>query len=116
MGAAADEVPPWPGNLPVPAPAVVHLPPLPAEVQDGDGQPVTVSGRGLVQGHPRAISVAGGPWTAIDAWAGPWPAEERWWDPAASRRRARFQLSLVDGTAHLVVLEGGCWQVAASYD
>jgi protein ImuB len=116
MGAAADEVPPWPGNLPVPAPAVVHLPPLPAEVQDGDGQPVTVSGRGLVQGHPRAISVAGGPWTAIDAWAGPWPAEERWWDPAASRRRARFQLSLVDGTAHLVVLEGGRWQVAASYD
>jgi protein ImuB len=116
LGAAAYEVPPWPGSLPAPAPAVVHLPPLPAEVQDSDGQPVTVSGRGLVEGIPATVSVAGGPWTAIDGWAGPWPAEERWWDPAASRRRARFQLSLVDGTAHLVVLEGGRWQVAATYD
>jgi protein ImuB len=49
-------------------------------------------------------------------WAGPWPADERWWDPAAARRRARLQVLLDDGTAHLLVLEHGRWHLEATYD
>jgi protein ImuB len=53
---------------------------------------------------------------AITGWAGPWPADERWWDPAAARRRARLQVLLDDGTAHLLVLERGQWHLEATYD
>jgi protein ImuB len=52
----------------------------------------------------------------VVTWAGPWPAEERWWDAVASRRRARLQVCLDDGTAHLVVLESSRWRVEATYD
>jgi protein ImuB len=116
MGAAANEVPPWPGHLPLPAPAVVYLPPLAVEVRDGSQQPVTVTARGLLSGGPVAVSMAGGPWIDVAAWAGPWPAEERWWDTVSARRRARLQICLEDGTAHLVARESGRWQVEATYD
>jgi protein ImuB len=49
-------------------------------------------------------------------WSGPWPADERWWDPAAARRRARLQVLLDDGTAHLLVIEQGRWRLEATYD
>ena len=52
----------------------------------------------------------------VTAWAGPWPADERWWDPAAHRRRARIQVVLADGCAHLLSLEAGSWSVEATYD
>ena len=35
---------PWPGQIPAPAPVVVHPAPLPAELVDPDGEPVSVSG------------------------------------------------------------------------
>src|SRR3954447_12024329 len=35
------ESPPWPGRVPAPAPATVHVDPVPAEVVDTDRQPVT---------------------------------------------------------------------------
>jgi protein ImuB len=108
--------PPWPGHLPPPAPAVVHPRPLAAEVCDATQRPIAVTARGLLSGAPAAVSVAGGPWMDVVTWAGPWPAEERWWDAAASRRRARLQVCLDDGTAHLVVLESGRWRVEATYD
>ena len=66
--------------------------------------------------RPPAMSVAGGPWAPVVGWAGPWPVDERWWDPAAARRRARFQVVTDDGTAHLLALEGGRWWVEATYD
>jgi protein ImuB len=116
MGAAAGEVPPWPGRLPAPAPAVVYPTLLAAGVRDGTEQPVTVTARGLLSAAPAAVSVAGGPWVDVAAWAGPWPAEERWWDTAASRRRARLQVGLEDGTAHLIARESGRWWVEAVYD
>ena len=116
MGAAAGETPPWPGCLPGSMPAVVHPDPRPAEVCDAEGQVVGVSARGLVSGAPARMSLAGGPWVDVVAWAGPWLAEERWWDPVACRRRARFQVQLTNGSAHLVMLEGGRWQVEATYD
>ncbi|MGI5216015.1 DNA polymerase Y family protein [Plantactinospora sp. CA-290183] len=132
--------PPWPGRLPPPAPAVVLPAPLPAAVFDAAGEPVRVSARLEVSapparleiGTPGAAGAAGSdrpattggpdrPGTAagsaeIVAWAGPWPVDERWWAPAEARRRARFQVSLADGTALLLSLGAGHWSVEAVYD
>ncbi len=109
-------VSPWPGRLPTPAPAWIHVTPSSAELVDGAGQPVAVSGRGELSAPPSCLSVAGGPWTEVMVWAGPWPLEERWWDSASGRRRARLQVVTADGQARLVVLEHGHWHVAATYD
>ena len=78
---------PWPGQIPPPAPAIVYPAPLPAELADADGDPVAVSGRGLLTATPGRLSVDRGPWTAVTAWAGPWPSDERWW--SRSRRQER---------------------------
>lgn len=116
VGPRVSEVPVWPGRVPNPAPALVHrVPPL-AEVADHDGQPVGVSGRGLLTAQPSRISIAGGPWVAIETWAGPWPADLRWWDPTVRRRLARLQVVTVAGAAYLLVLESGRWAIEATYD
>lgn len=107
--------PPWPGRVPAPSPATVFAPPLTAEVVNEVGAPVGVTGRGAVTAAPVRVSVDGGRWADVEAWAGPWPADERWWDPAARRRRARFQVVAGDG-AWLLALEGGRWWAEASYD
>jgi len=116
MGAAAGEIPPWPGHLPLPAPAVVHPRPIAAELRDGEDRLVAVSARGELSSTPVSLARDGGRPRLVTAWAGPWPAEERWWDTGSSRRRARIQLRLDDHTAHLAVLEGTRWWVEASYD
>lgn len=103
--------PPWPGRLPAPSPALVHAAPPAADVLDADGEAVGVTGRGLVTAEP--VRVGSSP---VVAWAGPWAADERWWDPASARRRARVQVVLADGTAHLLCLEAGRWTVEATYD
>jgi hypothetical protein len=105
---------PWPGQIPPPAPAIVHTPPLGAEVVDDAGEPVVVSGRGLLTATPGRLSVGGGPWTAVTAWAGPWPAEERWWS-RARRRTARMQVVLAGQDARLLLTEQGRWWVEATY-
>ena len=90
-------------------------PPLWAQVVDDAGEPVVVSGRGLLTATPGRLSVAGGPWTAVTAWAGPWPAEERWWS-RARRRTARMQVVLAGEDARLLLtLEQGRWWVEATY-
>jgi protein ImuB len=106
---------PWPGHVPAPSPATVHARPVPAEVIDGQGNAVGVSGRSVLTAEPAELSMHGGPWLPVEAWAGPWPAEERWWDPEAARRRARFQM-VAGGRAVLLALEGSRWWVEASYD
>jgi hypothetical protein len=80
---------PWPGALPAPSPAWVHHDPVPAELVDGEDEPVTVSGRGVLSAAPARLSVDGDPWLEVVAWAGPWPLEERWWDTARRRRRSQ---------------------------
>ena len=112
--AAGIEIPTWPGQLPGAAPAVVHVPPLGAEVHDAAGGAVGVSGRGVLSAPPATVAVAGGPWQPVEAWAGPWPVEERWWD--AGRRRARLQVAVAGGAAHLLAREVGRWWVEATYD
>ncbi|MDQ1675522.1 MAG: protein ImuB [Actinomycetota bacterium] len=119
---------PWPGRLPTPAPATVLPEPLAADVRDASGTPVGVTGRHAVTAPPAELGI-GGKRRPVLAWAGPWPADERWWDAAAARRRARFQVVVagdvlpesdgddgVEGTALLLVLEGGRWWVEAVYD
>jgi len=90
--------------------------PIPIEVVDATGHPVGVTSRSLLTRAPTRLSIAGGPWEEITSWAGPWTADERWWDPAVHRRRARFQVVVGAGCAHLVTLEGGRWWLEATYD
>jgi protein ImuB len=109
-------LPPWPGRLPKPAPALVLAQPLAAVVVDATGTPVGVSARLELTGDPAALLIENGRPAEITGWAGPWPVDERWWAPAEARRRARFQIGLADGRAFLLALTGGHWAVEAIYD
>lgn len=105
---------PWPGQVPSPAPALVHAEPVGLDVLDAEGRSVRVSGRGEVSSPP-AVVVGPHGVDEVLGWAGPWPAEERWWDPASARRRARVQVACASGAAHLCVVEDGRWWLEASY-
>jgi protein ImuB len=112
---------PWPGQIPPPAPALVHLSPLPAELVSSGGEPVRVSGRGLLSAPPTRLSVDGNPWEPVAAWAGPWPSDERWWS-RSRRRGARLQVvspaaaeEMTAEVARLLVAERGRWWVEATY-
>lgn len=108
---------PWPGAIPDPPPAVVYPNPLPALVVGAHGQPIGVSGRGVLNAAPeqfRPNEREG--LQEIAAWAGPWPIDELWWDEANARRVARFQIVGTDGRAWLMAVESGQWWTEASYD
>ena len=111
-----DGDPPWPGALPSPSPAAVHVAPVAVRVLDATGRLVVVDGRGILSGLPHVLVPDGGPDLRITAWAGPWPVDERWWDSLRRRRRVRLQVVADDGTARLLVLEVGRWAIAATYD
>jgi protein ImuB len=106
---------PWPGRVPGAAPGLVFPAARAAEVTDHDGRVVMVSGRCAVSAAPARLAVRGEPPRRVTSWAGPWPLAERWWDPAAARRRARFQLATDDGRAWLAVVQDGRWLVEAGY-
>ncbi|HET7328649.1 MAG TPA: DNA polymerase Y family protein [Nocardioidaceae bacterium] len=105
---------PWPGSIPAPLPSTVFPEPVPTAVVSANGSAVGVDGRGVLSAEPAVFS-PDGERRPIAAWAGPWPVEERWWDDTA-RRLARFQVVGVDGSAWLLLLEGGRWWVEARYD
>lgn len=107
---------PWPGRVARPHPASVWPTPVAAELLADSGDTVGVSGRGVLGGIPARLSIDGGPWQAVVGWAGPWLVDERWWDPLAHRRRARFQVQVATGAAHLLALEASTWWVEATYD
>ncbi len=108
---------PWPGSIPPPAPATVFTEPREALVVGAEGQSVVVSGRGVISSPPdRFRADPSAPWQPVASWAGPWPVDELWWDEAAARRIARFQVVGVDGSAWLMVVEGGRWFTEARYD
>ncbi len=102
---------PWPGRLPAPSPALVFAQPAVVDLRDADDRPVGVGGRGLITAAPAHLGRH-----PVVGWAGPWPTEEHWWDPDRARRRARVQVVLADGTAHLLALEGGAWHLEGTYD
>ena len=109
---AADR--PWPGRVPVPAPAVVQPDPSKALVTDDSGRVVTVSGRCEVSAPPAELTVDGTV-LAVTGWTGPWPVLERWWDASAARRVVRFQVVTEDERAWLLLLDRGRWLVEACY-
>jgi hypothetical protein len=104
---------PWPGQIPPPAPVLVHPVPRRAELVDDRGEPVAVSARGLLTGTPARLSMEEHPWTAVTAWAGPWPSDERWW--SRSRRRSARLQTVTGPAAHLLLIERGRWWVEATY-
>jgi hypothetical protein len=106
--------PPWPGQVPPPAPVIVLARPRATQLVDADGRSVGVNGGGMVTAAPARLSVDGGPWTAVVGWAGPWPSEERWW--SVPRRQARMQIVTGGGTAHLLTRERGSWWLEGTYD
>jgi protein ImuB len=112
------ELPPWPGALPDPAPARVYDPPLAAELLDGDGRRVTVSGRGDLSGSPARLRCSELPDGGGDiaAWVGPWAHDLRWWDRTTRARCARWQVVVSPGVACLVAVTGGRATVEAIYD
>ncbi len=107
--------PPWPGRLPGVAPAIVHHPPLPAQLMDRERDQITVGRRGGASAAPAWLAIGQGKPLAIEAWAGPWPLEERWWD-GGGRRRARLQACTANGAAYLLACERQRWWVEATYD
>jgi protein ImuB len=113
-----DPVPPWPGRLPAPAPAVVLTQPVPISVRTAVGAPVLVTDRLAMSGVPVDVVIGKERPVAVTGWAGPWPAQERWWAPAEASIVVRLQLSLADGRALLVTGSGvaGSWRLEASYD
>jgi protein ImuB len=106
---------PWPGRVMGPAPAVVYPFAREADVTDDSGAAVTVSGRCVASAAPAWLAVEGEPPLRVTGWAGPWPLSERWWDPAAARRRARFQLLTGDGRAWLAAVQDGRWLIEAGH-
>jgi protein ImuB len=115
-GSPAPAPAPWPGEIPRPHPSSVWPKPVAAEIEDASGRPVGVSGRGVPSAPPARLSIDGGSWLDVEGWAGPWLVDERWWDPVAHRRRARLQVLVAGGDAHLVALEAGRWWIEATYD
>jgi protein ImuB len=118
---AGAEQPAWPGAVPEPPPARVHVPPVPAELLDASGVSITVSGRGEASAEPARVRCdvlpAGG--GRVSAWAGPWAYDLRWWDRVCRRRRALWQVVIeADGedVACLVAVENGRAAVEAVYD
>jgi protein ImuB len=113
---------PWPGSIPPPAPARVFATPMPSVVLSEDHRPVRVTSRGLVTAAPAFISIGvvsideESELIPIDAWAGPWPIDELWWDPDQARQVARFQVTGVNGSAWLLIIENDQWWTEARYD
>ena len=108
---------PWPGTIPPPAPARVFSTPMPSIVLSEDRKPVGVTSRGLVTAALAFVSIGeDSELMPIDAWAGPWPIDELWWDQAQARQVARFQVTGVDGSAWLLVVDNDQWWTEARYD
>jgi protein ImuB len=115
-GSSQGNAPPWPGQLPAPAPATVLAEPAPVSLTAADGSPVMVDARLAMSGEPVAVRVGREPAAAVAGWAGPWPVQERWWAPAEAVHLVRLQLLLTDGRALLVAQGAGGWTVEAIYD
>jgi protein ImuB len=108
--------PPWPGQLPAPAPAAVPTEPVPVAVRTADGEPLSIDARLAMTGAPATVAFEREPPVPVTGWAGPWPVEERWWAPEDADRVVRLQLGLADGRALLVALRDGQWRMEANYD
>jgi hypothetical protein len=107
--------PPWPGQIPSPAPALVYHRPVRVDLVGARDVPVGLTGRGALDREPVRLSIDGGRWTGVAGWAGPWPLWERWWHLG---RRGVGQLQVVTDSqlAHLFTIERDAWWLSATYD
>jgi len=120
---------PWPGSLPAPSPTRVALiagsssvtrqpgqvaGPEVVAVLDDAGQPVQLTGRGLLTGSPAWLG-HDGQHQRVDAWAGPWLLDERWWS-ARRPPSARVQIVTEGGIAMLMRFATDGWHVEGVYD
>lgn len=109
---------PWPGRLPLPAPAVLNRRPMSMAVLDSELRAVVVNKRGLLSGDPCWLTLDGDPRTKrmqVVGWSAPWLFDERWWR-ANAKRCVRMQFLTEDGTALLGLFEAGTWKWEATYD
>lgn len=128
----------WDGELPAPLPALVGAPvglpvsqessttdrlraPGPrhpassVQLLDDTGEPVWVTGRGVMSSPPVALRW-GGTVHRLTGWAGPWPVDEMWWsESGAARRYARLQVATDEPSAFLLVCRGRAWRIEATY-
>ena len=110
----------------MPAPSPTRVPtetdPVPETVTvlDDAGQPVLLTGRGLLTGSPAWLGQDGKDadqqLQRVEAWAGPWVLDERWWSADRRPTGARVQVVTETGTAMLVRLAADDWQVEGVYD
>jgi len=114
--AARSSEPPWPGQLPAPAPATVLAEPVPVSLTAADGAPVHVDARLALSGAPARVRIGREPAVAVTAWAGPWPAQERWWASTEAVNLVRLQVVLADHRALLMAQTAGGWSMEAVYD
>jgi protein ImuB len=121
------DIRPWPGKLPVPAPATTPANPWPAQVHDVHGSPLGYTDRGRLTGVPADVVVADRPPRTVLSWAGPWPTSLPGPTSAEVRRGVRIQVVLAEsaqgaGETALLLLgdatEGGAllWTVEGHYD
>ena len=114
-------VAPWPGQIPPPAPALVHLSPLPAELVSSGGEPVRVSGRGLLDRATRP-PVGGRQPLGTGGRLGRTVAVRRALVVPLASPGARLQVvspavaeEMAGEVARLLVAERGRWWVEATY-
>jgi protein ImuB len=117
---------PWPGSLPAPSPTRVisarfNTEPDEIAVLDETGQPVQLTGRGMLTGSPAWLvhckdQSHDGRHQRVESWAGPWLLDERWWSSDRSPANARVQLVTEGGIALLVAVTANGWQIEGVYD
>lgn len=110
----------WNGALPSPLPSLIGAPgpghpASTVHLLDEDGEPVWVTGRGLMSSPPVTLRW-GGSTHRVTGWAGPWPVDELWWsETPAPRRYARLQVATDQPAAFLLVCRGRSWRIEATY-
>lgn len=105
---------PWPGHLPSPSPAATLAHPVRVGLCGESGQPITVTGRGLLSAVPFTLDFGRGEPASIAWTAGPWPHDEAWW--SRRQRRAHLHVVLRDERALWLFAERGSWFLAGVFD
>jgi protein ImuB len=112
---AADPALPWPGRLPMPAPAVVLADRPEVILESAAGTPIWITDRGLFTADPARLRWGTKDWP-VTAWAGPWPLDERWWSGIRTGS-VRAQILLQDNVMVLLLIgHDNTWHAEGLYD
>lgn len=112
---AADPALPWPGRLPMPAPAVVLVDRPEVILESAAGTPIWITDRGLFTADPARLRWGTKDWP-VTAWAGPWPLDERWWS-GIHTGSVRAQILLQDTVMVLLLIgHDNTWHAEGLYD